>query len=633
MADAAGPKRVPLHPAIDLPGKDVRRKVGLHRFWPFFRRLSSVASSNRGIATLGLLALFVLGAFYVFESRSPVIFDDNEGLYAGAAREMRARGDWIVPTLDGITRCQKPPLVYWLILLSTSLLGESEFAVRLPQALASFAWIAATYCLGVALRGRSLGLMAAVILGTAFGCFIFGHIIMPEIFLAASIAWCFWFLWKSFAEEKRSYALGLWISMAFGTLAKGLHAVFYPLAVAGLLALFSRRWRRTVAGLFRWEGIALFFCLVIPWYVVMERRLPGFLWEHFGNEQFGHAINRRIPPDAGTVRLPVFLSEQIIFLLPWSLFFLATPRFPFRKMAPALFEKHPEALFLSLWILVTFLSLLPSSLQDYYALSCFPAFALILAHPFCDIRKGRPHWTFWLPFAGIAGLAVAAGVAGIAFWSSKGLPHAVLASPVEERDNFLAALFGFSFDTWRAFVPLLLLASTSLFVGGTAALWLAVHGKRLASGLCLAIAMLLPLEEAGRGLQLLEDYFSSEKIARYLNRSAAPDRRIVADGEPNFSSSLFFYLQESRVSWVHSSSASPFALRVSPGSREIYLSEAEFLRLWAGEKTVYLICEQSALRHWEAIFDVQTAAWSVVLHCGTRILVVNHFPGGALGHD
>ncbi|MDD4933413.1 MAG: glycosyltransferase family 39 protein [Methylacidiphilaceae bacterium] len=603
----------------------------MDRLRPLFRRFSFLASGSGGAEALGLFTLLVLGAFYVAESGSPVIFDDNEGLYAGAAREMRARGDWVIPTLDGMPRCQKPPLLYWLILLSTSLFGENEFGVRLPQALATLAWIAATYFLGVALGGRNLGWMAALILGTAFGSFVFGHVLMPEIFLAASIAWSFLFLWKCFTEEeKRAPGIGLWLAMAFGTMVKGLHALAYPLVVFGILALVSARWRKTAVRLFRWEGITLFLFLVIPWYVVMEWRLPGFLSEHFGNEQLGHAVNHRIPPDAGTVRVPVFLGEQAIFLLPWILF-VAALWFPRRKRA--LFTPGNEdtgTLFLGLWILVTFLSLLPSSLQDYYALSCYPALALFLARPFCEREEGRPDGRFWIPFALIAGVAAVGGAVGIAFWSSKGLDHPRVAAPVEERDSFLAAIFGFPFSTWRAFIPPLVSASLSLFLGGSAALWLALRGKRPAAGLCLAFAMLIPLAEAGRGFQLLGDYFSSQKIAQYLNTLPASERRIVADGEPNFFSSLFFYRenQKERIYWVHSTSVSPFVLRSEPGSRELYLSEEEFLQLWEGAKPIYLICEQSAMSRWQPLFDRKTSSWKVVLGCGTRVLVVNRLQAG-----
>ena len=46
---------------------------------------------------------------------------------------MHQRGDWLVPTNNGFPRVQKPPLVYWTMLVSTALFGRAKFALRLPQ--------------------------------------------------------------------------------------------------------------------------------------------------------------------------------------------------------------------------------------------------------------------------------------------------------------------------------------------------------------------------------------------------------------------------------------------------------------------------------------------------------------------
>ena len=97
-------------------------------------------SSRWSWLILGLVTLLYVGVCF-----TPVIFDDNEGLYAGAVREMHQRNDWLVPTNNGFPRVQKPPLVYWTMLASVSIFGENEFALRLPNALASAGWIIATY--------------------------------------------------------------------------------------------------------------------------------------------------------------------------------------------------------------------------------------------------------------------------------------------------------------------------------------------------------------------------------------------------------------------------------------------------------------------------------------------------------
>ena len=102
---------------------------------------------------------------------------------APCARCTRAH-NWLVPLSNGFTRVQKPPLVYWTMLVSsTSVLGESEFALRLPNALATA---------GVDRRdlsdrmrrigGEKFGLASAVALASMLGVWIFTHLVQPEPF-------------------------------------------------------------------------------------------------------------------------------------------------------------------------------------------------------------------------------------------------------------------------------------------------------------------------------------------------------------------------------------------------------------------------------------------------------------------
>ena len=50
---------------------------------------------------------------------------------------MTVDGDWLVPHMNGIPHFQKPPILYWLTALSLRNFGHSEWAARLPSALAA----------------------------------------------------------------------------------------------------------------------------------------------------------------------------------------------------------------------------------------------------------------------------------------------------------------------------------------------------------------------------------------------------------------------------------------------------------------------------------------------------------------
>src|SRR5437762_14321673 len=60
------------------------------------------------------------------------LYNETDGQYAGAAREMIESKQWLLPTNDGVARMQKPPLLYWLIIASYKILGVNAAAARLP---------------------------------------------------------------------------------------------------------------------------------------------------------------------------------------------------------------------------------------------------------------------------------------------------------------------------------------------------------------------------------------------------------------------------------------------------------------------------------------------------------------------
>lgn len=67
---------------------------------------------------------------------SPPLFDRDEGAFSEATREMVASGDWISPVLNGEPRYDKPILIYWAQAPWVMLVGPTEWAFRLPSAIA-----------------------------------------------------------------------------------------------------------------------------------------------------------------------------------------------------------------------------------------------------------------------------------------------------------------------------------------------------------------------------------------------------------------------------------------------------------------------------------------------------------------
>jgi 4-amino-4-deoxy-L-arabinose transferase-like glycosyltransferase len=80
------------------------------------------------------------------------LYSEMDSQYASATREMIESHQWLLPTNDGVPRLQKPPLLYWLTILSYKIFGINAAAARLPIALAIVATVALTFLIGKRLR-------------------------------------------------------------------------------------------------------------------------------------------------------------------------------------------------------------------------------------------------------------------------------------------------------------------------------------------------------------------------------------------------------------------------------------------------------------------------------------------------
>jgi 4-amino-4-deoxy-L-arabinose transferase-like glycosyltransferase len=103
-------------------------------------RSSQICSKARIWGDLVWLVL-ICGIAFFAGLASVGLIDETEPLFAEASRQMTVTGDWITPYFNGVTRFDKPPLVYWLMAIGFHIFGVGEWAVRLPSALSATALV------------------------------------------------------------------------------------------------------------------------------------------------------------------------------------------------------------------------------------------------------------------------------------------------------------------------------------------------------------------------------------------------------------------------------------------------------------------------------------------------------------
>jgi 4-amino-4-deoxy-L-arabinose transferase-like glycosyltransferase len=573
-----------------------------------------------------IFALAVLMFVYGASCGVPSLYDQIDGQYAGAAREMIARGDWLTPTQDGVPRLQKPPLVYWCEILSLSVFGVNEFGARFPVAVATVGWFFATGLLGQRLVGTRSGAVAAALTLAMFsGTFFFAHLVMPEPFLACFVALSFWSLLEAAKVKNEGTAnldrwlVAAWMFIALGVLTKGIHALLIPLAAVSGTAWLKPSirvvWRRF---LLRPQGWILFFAMVAPWYLITEWRYPGFLRDHFFNEQIGSALSRRWPPDSDRVPLWMFWLEHLVLFFPISLLFPAAGRAAFRRQN----DRRPwfgeDGLLLLSWFLVTALGISFANIQDYYLVIAWSPVAVWISWSISGHKVSFKWPAIFIGLLGIFGLIIAAFL----FFSHRPASSVSKKFELIVGDTIFNVFQVLPGSDWMKIAPLIFLASTGAVVTGALVLLSHLGGRSelgLAGfGLFMASIFLV----STRGMAVVADEFSSEGVAKLIDSRKRPGSVVISQGSPNEKTSLFFYFRH-QIFWVDGRPEMEFATRELGIGRDHYLTRDQAAKMWRGTKQVFLVLENHAVAEWTAFLGLRPDESIPIGACGSRVVFVN----------
>ena len=577
------------------------------------------------LPTIRLLLLWasLIAVFYLGSCGFPRLLDQIDGQYAGAAREMISRNDWIVPTQNSIPRLRKPPLAYWMEVISFRSLGQNEFAARLPICLATFAWFVATAMLAYeCTRDRVISLASAVILATFFGTFQFSHLVMPEPVFGFLMTVSFWLLvrlTKRFPGEKLHPELFLlWISMAFAVLCKGAHGLLLPLGVLAVASIFQRTLRPLCRRVFfSGTGWLIFLALVLPWYLAVEHRYPGFILDQLGNEQANMLVSRRWPVDGDHLSFLNFWLEQSAVLFPWTLLIPGAVAVSIRVLRD-IRRLSSGTLLLLLLFSIYAVSISFANLQDYYLLICFPVLAIWLAW---SLRQSFPPvFSAW--FSGT--FLVLIGSAGII------VSNLQLAQIFSSRDggrgeqpainSVASALVNVAGSTGHTLSTVLLLFGICAIAVG---LLIVLFRRKSLAPVVIFPPFVLVICLLGLAAEVaLQDYLSSASIAAVIERNSDQNTLIVCKGDISDRTSLFFYLHR-QLHWLGGEPAQEYAARRYGQGRDLYLTMAEVIAAWNSSRQVCIVLDNQSLNALAEDLKVNPSTIHILATTPTDVVVVN----------
>lgn len=189
-----------------------------------------------------LLILLVFGAiFFVNLEALPVNIMEARNFIT--AREMLHDGNWVLTTINGEPRYQKPPLPSWLTAISAAIFGiKNLWALRLPAALMASILVWFSYKFAKKLTSEKFyAFISSLIMATSFYIVASARDAEWDIFTHGFMMVCIYFLYLLFTEEipggqglKQKWRNALLAGLFFGCsfLSKG------PVSLYGLLLPF-----------------------------------------------------------------------------------------------------------------------------------------------------------------------------------------------------------------------------------------------------------------------------------------------------------------------------------------------------------------------------------------------------------
>src|SRR5437867_2971930 len=358
------------------------------------------------------LLLALVSLLYLSDLSGRDLWEPNEPTYAEAAREMAVRGDWLLPTVNGETYPDKPPLLFWGIELASSPEGKvTETTARLPSALAGAALVLAIYFLSRR-DLRPLGaLLAAATLAVSNLYAEQARYVQTDMLLSLGIGVGILSLFRVLEGEspRIGWVLLSALGLGMGILAKGPIALALPALVMSVDFFFERYSLRQVGGFL----LASLLALVIPvlYYLDLLRwhgatTLKEFLLRD-NVERFVAGFDNLQPWWFYLKHTPVDLLPMTL-LLPAAAFF--RPWNPGRR-------RFHRRLWIWLLVFLAFFSL-STSKRPVYMLPAFPAAALLCGSLLeraaeWQGRRSVKRWALLGQGAALAFLAIAGIVAPI----------------------------------------------------------------------------------------------------------------------------------------------------------------------------------------------------------------------------
>lgn len=506
------------------------------------------------LAILCVVTLFLFLGETLFNTR-------GEPREAVVALSMLQDGNWILPINNGVDMAYKPPFFHWMVAIVSSLTGGvTEFASRVPSALALTAMVMAGYVFYVRRVGVEVAFLMGLITLSNFEVHRAGVACRVDMVLTAMMVIALYQLYNWVQHDMKGLPTGAILALSGALLSKGPVGAALP-----CLVLLVYGWMRgkgfwkTFAKLFM---VGLLSCVIpLAWYYLAwlqgGQRFLDLVYEENVLRLLGKmTYESHINPwyyNVMTV-LTGFVPYTLLVLMSVFVLKYRLPKGPasswWTRFRNYVREVDDVKLFSFLsFALIFIFYCIPKSKRSVYLLPVYPFLAYFLAEYIIWLKNyhRRTLRAFgWL----LALLAIALPAAFVAVRMGQ-VPESLLAGGKHAAANLamLTALRDTPLNTVQQIVFILPLLAAGAFVG------LRKRGRNLVLGIVITVfSIFLSLDGLYQPLVLntKSDKPQAEIIKDYVPEGSVYSYRTdYTPGNPLHPFTINFYLGDRVVPFAH----------------------------------------------------------------------------------
>lgn len=378
-----------------------------------------------------VVALFLvsMACFLPGQTTIPAI-DRDEARYIQASTQMLETGDYIDIRFHDGPRHYQPVGIYWLQVLSVSIVGGDVPAPvwvhRIPSLIGAVLIVLIAYWAAYPLGDRRIALVVGLMMAALLLLNVEARLAKTDAVLNAAILACQAILFRVYLRDKATpvflgWAIGFWVAVGVGVLVKG---PILPLIV-GLTVLSASLLARDIrwlSGLRPLIGVPIAAAIALPWYVAIWFATDGA----FYTKAIGYSVTEKITSAMQSHGAPPGAYLIAFIVTSWPIAAVALSGLPSmwrdRRLA--------NIRFIAAWVLPAWIAYeLIATKLPHYVLPLYPAIALAAASALVGGRIDAERWWVRLLFSlAVIGPVVVIGVAmGGVFLLEGTIPAAAVA--------------------------------------------------------------------------------------------------------------------------------------------------------------------------------------------------------------